>query len=291
MRRPDRNKHTGQPGKAGQRAQRHSQGTCLAHSQRSCPGRRALAASGQRPQRTGRWQQHRRRHLDGIRQIPHLPTLDPAPAGIRRGKSHRAGLLPHQGPGQRPSPALAGMLPGNRAGPKHRGAGRRRCPEATAVCGDETVQDHPRHPRHLPLLDAPEGQRQNHQGLHGTVAGHHHRRGPHLRIGIRQQLRLPLPPADVGGAARRSTKTPKVHRGHRYDPNTGRTPGKTHRRRLHRDRRDPERLPPTNQGAVPPATGLPRRCAGGPSGPTGIGHYRQRPRGPGHCIPRLSNGN
>ena len=38
MRRPDRNKHTGQPGKAGQRAQRHSRGTCLAHSQRSCPG-------------------------------------------------------------------------------------------------------------------------------------------------------------------------------------------------------------------------------------------------------------
>ena len=53
-------------------------GARLAHSQRSRPGRRALAASGQRPQRAGRRQQHRRRHLDGLRQIPHLPTLDPS---------------------------------------------------------------------------------------------------------------------------------------------------------------------------------------------------------------------
>ena len=86
MRRPDRDKHTGQPGKAEQRAQHHSQGARLAHSQGSCPGRRALAASGQRPQRAGRWQQHRRRHLDGLRQVPHLPTLDPAPAGIQQRK-------------------------------------------------------------------------------------------------------------------------------------------------------------------------------------------------------------
>ena len=175
---------------------------------------------------------------------------------------------------------------------KHRGPDKRRRPhEPEGRDNQHLPGDHHDPGRMSRLADPPGGDPLGPKVPEGTE-NDNHRRGPHLRVHLRKQLSVPLPPAHHGVYHRRQPQTAPVHRCDRHHPGTRHPPPPPDWPGVPGHRPHTERSPPFLQDPPSP-TLLPqavRPLIVPTDGRVGGQHNRQRPLRPGHRLPRLPPG-